>query len=261
MDSDSDQAMDIHKMKVPDLKRELKAKGLSTTGNKNELIERLQNALKSKMDDVAGDSTVDDLDEDLLNDDDDEHLDGSESGITDLDTIDIPEKGQKRRSEEMSDNKPAKKVVLNRTSSNSESVARINLTTADPVADDPKDEEKKVVKLSELTAKERLEMRAKKFGVTITGDAKKAARAERFGAAGNNTETQSSSTVSATPNLDTLKQRAERFGLPATTAISNLDKEERLKRRQERFGTAPANGTADTSKLQQRLDRFKQTVK
>lgn len=52
-------------LQVQDLKKELKLRGLSMTGNKNELAERLQNAL-SKSEGITPDS-VDDLEEDLLN--------------------------------------------------------------------------------------------------------------------------------------------------------------------------------------------------
>lgn len=52
--------------KVPDLKKELKNRGLNTTGNKVDLIERLQNALKSA-ESTSNNESVDDLDEDLLN--------------------------------------------------------------------------------------------------------------------------------------------------------------------------------------------------
>ena len=50
---------------VPDLKKVLKSRGLNTTGNKNELVERLQAALKTN--ERASNESVDDLDEDLLN--------------------------------------------------------------------------------------------------------------------------------------------------------------------------------------------------
>ena len=43
--------MDISAMKVADLKKELKSRGLSTSGNKSELIDRLQLAL-AKPDDL-----------------------------------------------------------------------------------------------------------------------------------------------------------------------------------------------------------------
>lgn len=52
---------------MPDLKRELKARGLTTSGNKNELVERLQSALKAKLDSSVGGVSVDYLEEDLLN--------------------------------------------------------------------------------------------------------------------------------------------------------------------------------------------------
>ncbi|XP_022911545.1 SAP domain-containing ribonucleoprotein [Onthophagus taurus] len=256
MDTELDPILDISKMKVPDLKRELKLRGLSATGNKTELLERLKNSMKSKLDDTVGES-VDDLEEDLLNDDDDAsmgHLDGSESGITDIDgsmDISMNQKGKRKSDEVQGIAKPAKKVILNRTSSVSEAVQE---DTKSLIDSKEKEDEKKVVKLSELSAKDRLEMRAKKFGVELSDNAKKIARAERFGGS----EKISAPTNSLT--TDVLKQRAERFGLAPTATIQNLNNEERKKKRQERFGSA-ANGSSQNDKLQQRLERFKQTVK
>ncbi|KAK9743844.1 SAP domain [Popillia japonica] len=248
--------MDITKLKVPDLKRELKARGLSAVGNKNELMERLQNALKNKTEDSAGGESVDDLEEDLLNVDDDEHLDGSESGITDIDSaMDIThgQKSQKRKSQDGIPNdqpKQVKKVVLNRTSSNTD--VTHNNSTDDSIEKDKVDE-KKVVKLSELSAKDRLEMRAKKFGVPLTVDAKRAVRAERFG-------TSSSKSISNnSTSVDVLKQRAERFGINVSSVVTKLDNDERIKRRQERFGKVAEN-TSQNNKKEERLQRFKQTV-
>lgn len=58
--------MDFSKLKVADLKKELKNRGLSTVGNKNELQERLQMA--SLETDAALDPNISELlDEDVLN--------------------------------------------------------------------------------------------------------------------------------------------------------------------------------------------------
>ncbi|XP_057666315.1 SAP domain-containing ribonucleoprotein [Diorhabda carinulata] len=254
----TDNSIDFSKLKVPDLKKELKQRGLSTAGNKTELIERLQSALKNN--ENIGSESVDDLEEDLLNEDDDEHIDTNESVILENDLDESPNIN-KRKIEDTSpiEVKQPKKVVLNRNNinfgtDNEEKIEEtiVKTTTTDAI---DKNEEKKVIKLSDLTAKERLEMRAKKFGVTaLSMDAKRAARAERFGT------TSSSSITSSKVNtsVDVLKQRAARFGGSVSSTMSNLENKEKLEKRKQRFGSV--NGVPENDKAQIRLERFKQLV-
>lgn len=164
---------------VPDLKKELKARGLSTAGNKNELLERLQGALKSKLSDVTADS-VDDLEEDLLNvcifcvvhckmfkqiefqDDDDEHLDTSESVIQELDSaMEVASSVVHKRKAEDKDSiiehtkgSAPKKIVLNRTPSTSSENNQNGSLNSATVSKLDTDSDKKVIKLSELSSKE-----------------------------------------------------------------------------------------------------------
>jgi len=250
---------------------------LSTSGNKTDLMERLQSALKSKLDDTCSADSVDDLDDDLLNDDDLDHeqLDTSESVLTELDeqldattTKITKRKLSESKSPTELDPKPAKKIVLNRNPSvtidSNEEKQNGDHASSDKTIDSKDDDnaEKKVIKLSELSAKERLEMRAKKFGAPVSDDAKKLARAERF-SLGSSTSTASTITTSASPTLDALKKRAERFGSSVSKVMSGLEQQERLEKRKERFGVVTStNGTASQDeKAKQRLERFKTPIK
>ncbi|XP_018329647.1 SAP domain-containing ribonucleoprotein isoform X2 [Agrilus planipennis] len=270
-DSILEEVMNISKLKVPDLKRELKARGLSTSGNKQELLERLQSALKIKIDDAASAASADDLDEDLLNDDDLDHepMDGSESVLTDIDAHldenitpptalkkDISQ--EKVISNEQSESK-AKKVVLKRNSSALEE--QLENHEVPEEKSDTKD--KKILKLSQLSVKERLEMRAKKFGVPLTDEAKKAARSQRFSSNSSSSTNISSISQENDPvSLDILKKRADRFGGSVSTVMSTLAQQERLEKRKQRFGvvTSVNGSTSQSEKAKQRLERFKMSV-
>lgn len=142
-----------------------------------------------------------------------------------------------------------------------------------------------VVKLSELTMKERLELRAKKFGAAPTGDAAKLARAERFGITSTATtaaaakDSKGPLTITKTaPDVDLLKKRAERFGGSVSNTMVSIEQKEKLLKRQERFGgasntvtgtvkttttTAPISSQAASDyaeKAKLRLERFKTTA-
>lgn len=151
----------------------MKLRGLSTTGNKNELSERLQNALTKS--DVITSESVDDLEEDLLNvslidilcfiyindfqDDDDEHLDASESVILENDLDESPRATKRKIEDENSKTEiksaPPKKVILNRHTSIelSKALAENKEKDLDNEKQEQK-EEKKIIKLSSLSAKE-----------------------------------------------------------------------------------------------------------
>merc|ERR1712106_834308 len=68
----SDVSVDLSKMKVADLKKELKARGLSADGKKNELQERLAEALAADGSVLGGPAEDGDVDEEELLGDDEE---------------------------------------------------------------------------------------------------------------------------------------------------------------------------------------------
>ncbi|XP_011308809.1 SAP domain-containing ribonucleoprotein isoform X2 [Fopius arisanus] len=221
---------ELSKMKVADLKAELKQRGLLTTGNKTELVERLQLAIHDSS--LSLDETTDEiLDEDaVLGDEEIEELSSKP------DSQDV---GEKRKStEETSSPVQSKKIILNRNPVIEE------VKVGEPEEKEEKSEAagddapaKKIIKLSELGVKERLEMRAKKFGVPLSDSAKKEARSARF-----NSENQSNGKSSAsvkTPvntSYEVLKKRAERFGTNASGLMEKAELEARIEKRKARFG-------------------------
>lgn len=130
---------------------------------------------------------------------------------------------------------------------------------------------KKVVKLSEMSADERLALRAKKFGISAAADAaptteKLQARAARFGIQSESV----SSTTTPAKSLEVLKKRAERFGAVLVPELKKVEVEEKLLKRQERFGavittttdkipiTGPkTNLSENDEKKLKRMERFK----
>lgn len=119
------------------------------------------------------------------------------------------------------------------------------------------------VKLSQLSEKERLEMRAKKFG-QVTAEATPQTNTTKGAVAAVAAATDLSS-----DQMEKLKKRAERFGVVSPT-IAKLDESEKLLKRKERFGleagaataTAATTNTTATNdvwaeKKRQRLERFK----
>lgn len=88
-----------------------------------------------------------------------------------------------------------------------------------------------VKKLTELTLQERLELRAKKFGLETKSVVGSSATAKE-----KNTAISVAPVVSSEKQVELLKKRAERFGCVTSTNLAKLDAEERLLKRKQRFG-------------------------
>jgi len=198
--------VDYNSMKIADLKKELKAKGLPVSGNKQDLIERLQ---------TSGDL----LDDDLLDQDDSMTAEAIKKAEEELK---VPSKPPKINRD----------VPINpsKTETNENDSSKLSITDTSPKVSPVK------VKLTEEEVEAKIKARAERFGGFQSEDAKKVARAARFGdmvsKPGNATK------IGAAPpaDLDLLKKRAERFGTATSTAVKSAELSEAIKRRQERFG-------------------------
>lgn len=219
---------ELSKMKVADLKIELKQRGLPTTGNKNDLVERLQLA-------IHGDSTLslDETAEEIL---DEDAVLGDEE-IEELSSKPDSQEVTEKRKLSTETNTSAKKIVLNRKpaieeikvdeTEKNETNAKTSETTAP---------ERKIIKLSELGIKERLEMRAKKFGVPLSEAAKKEVRSARFSINNQNNKSAASVKTPVHTTYEVLKKRAERFGTSVSTLMEKAELEARIEKRRARFG-------------------------
>ncbi|GFG34644.1 hypothetical protein Cfor_03064 [Coptotermes formosanus] len=267
---------------VADLKKELKGRGLSAVGNKTELVERLQlslqgeNSLITEPDSAAGDSEEIMDEDDVLADEEEE-----EALVDDISTSPEPKLGKLASASGNGSPmaiKPAvassKKIVLNRNvvastgSSEKENLQQHQTTQAisDTGHHQQPSEDRKVIKLSAFSMKQRLEMRAQKFGVELSGDAKKEARAARFGIS-----TPVNTGNTGVTSSDLLRKRAERFGLTLSPVsgrnLSKAELNEKLEKRKQRFGVVDStkgkkssisNSTLEAKK-QLRAERFKLT--
>ncbi|XP_019645983.1 PREDICTED: SAP domain-containing ribonucleoprotein-like isoform X2 [Branchiostoma belcheri] len=267
----------LKKLKVADLKNELRARGLTVTGNKQELLDRLQQHMET----AGGVHAVPratlppglSLEEAELFSKDTSFASGE--GDEADDSILAGEEEEEEEEEE----------EQTTTQDNQENTETTN--TAKPtVVTSVSSADTKVPVKPPMSEAERLELRAKKFGGHASEVAKKAARAARFGTAvtgPTKTETaapvkgattlsplEDNSAISSEemgPEMEKLKKRAERFGMNVSTATQQAEEKEKLLKRKQRFGavTAGAAGTQVSSdeveaKKKKRAERFGLTV-
>lgn len=258
---------DVSKMKVVDLRKELKSRGLSYAGDKAELVARLQAAMSE---DDHGDINLDsdEIDSDgVLEDEEDK----SQNDILDDSAVDTlneelalaenspekqvpeskPQRILKRKITEpkVTESKEtiAKKIVLNRSvsvSSNSVKPPEDKKEIMAPESDKPEKSvpSNKVKITADIDPKTRLEMRAKRFGlpVKMTEDQRKEARKQRFNQNTNsiNSDTPIASSGTLSDNLEKLKMRAERFGQSVSAIMTDIENKEKLEKRKAKFNAA-----------------------
>eukprot|EP00090_Calanus_glacialis_P023590 TRINITY_DN3647_c0_g1_i1.p1 TRINITY_DN3647_c0_g1~~TRINITY_DN3647_c0_g1_i1.p1 ORF type:complete len:256 (-),score=111.88 TRINITY_DN3647_c0_g1_i1:140-907(-) len=214
---------DFNNMKIADLKKELKAKGLPVSGNKQDLVERLQ---------TSGD-LLDDND-DLLDQDDsmtDEAIKKAEEELK------VPSKPPKiNRDVPITPSKTeavengASKVSVTDPSPKGKENAPVAVNTTEEAVSPEKE------KLTEEEMEAKIKARADRFGGFQSEDAKKVARAARFGDMVPKVEGKTKIGGAPPADLDLLKKRAERFGTATSTVVKTAELSDAIKRRQERFG-------------------------
>jgi len=206
---------DYASWKVADLKAALKGKGLPVSGNKQDLIERLQASL------------LDDGD-DLLDQDDSMTEEAILKAEEELKVTKATEKVA-----EPSPVKAAPTPVTSKPETAGDKENAGDTTNTSPV--------KVVSKPTEEEVEAKIKARAERFGGFQGDEAKKIARAAKFGTG--TAATNGSSKLGGAPSadIDTLKKRAERFGTSTSTSLKKAEVNDAIKRRQERFGVVDKN--------------------
>lgn len=230
-------SLDVGSLRVAELRKELRSRGLSAQGDKAELATRLRAAL-----------SIDELDLTAL---DEEHdsampLPTSPSSLvspTSPTAPSIPPIATVTATETPAapPQPVAKKIVLNRAPITAPTEVSDSTNNSDPATTPVEIERPPEPKQTRLVAdsKSRLEMRAKRFGLPLGGDAIKEARKARFGG---NAPTASAKrpitspvTEATTASLQVLKKRAERFGCSVSKIMVDVENQEKLERRKEKF--------------------------
>jgi len=207
---------DYASWKVADLKAALKSKGLPVSGNKQDLIERLQASL------------LDDGD-DLLDQDDSMTEEAILKAEEELKVTKATEKVAEPSPVKAAPTPVTSKPETPKAASDKENAG--DTTNTSPVK----------VKATEEEVEAKIKARAERFGGFQGDEAKKMARAAKFGTGAAATNGSSKLGGAPSADIDTLKKRAERFGTSTSTSLKKVEVNEAIKRRQERFGVVDKN--------------------
>ncbi|XP_075447497.1 SAP domain-containing ribonucleoprotein isoform X2 [Ascaphus truei] len=218
--------VEIHKLKLAELKQECLARGLEAKGNKQDLINRLQTYLEEHAEDDANE-------EDVL---------GEETEEEDPKPVEAPVK----EDEPPPPPKPAEATDAEKK------LVKITSGTVQPDRLQKRAERFNVP--ASLDSKKAA--RAARFGGEATTQ-----KGEDTGIVVDShlENTSPSLDVNSTVNLDKLKERAQRFGLSVSPVSKKSEDDEKLKKRKERFGivTSSAAITDDVeAKKRKRSERF-----
>merc|ERR1739838_1188403 len=228
--SDDEFVLDLTKMKMADLKKELQLRDLKVSGNKQELIQRLQQYLEEHEGAEIEDGGEDEA---LLAEGNDQMKEKDEK---------MDEESTENLEKELEDEELEKTEEV--TEKVEEAVEEIK------AANDTQEHKKEAV-VKAVTVEEAKAERAKKFGIKVADkvvpeEKKKEERTKRFG---------KSSITDHKVEVDTekLKQRAARFGTVISSTLTKTKQNDKILKRKERFGAVSAE---TNSKKAKRAERF-----
>merc|ERR1711894_174018 len=261
--------VDPSTMKVADLKRELKLRGIAVTGKKEELVERSQLAVM-RGDDTSMNEGAADEDDDLLAQAnallEDDPISSAEKKILSREGHQIKKKVAIKRDSTLQTVSEAKASTTHGHVDMQTKAEIIGMAKRTQIKVDPENEQNTVntpgTNLAVTAVKDSKENSTQKdtnTSLSSKSDAEKAkSRAERFG-------------VVSSTNLDEKKvARAERFGQSTSTTMQKLELQQKIKDRESRFGkveastgeskrakiTAPNQDLLTDEKMKKRAERF-----
>lgn len=256
---------DVSKMKVVDLRKELKVRGLTYTGDKADLVARLQAAMsQDDHGDINLDSDEIDSDGVLEEEDDKSQADILDDAAVDTLNEELALSGQVSPVKPTTESKGQVSPVKPTTESKPPRTLKRRITSVETSKD--KSEHTKATDNKEVASKKVVLNRA----ISITSAPSVTTEEKEEDIVPTDTNLSSRKVIKITPDMDKktrLELRAKRFGLPV-----KMSDDERKEARKQRFGqtvsqkssTISAIPTATLSenmeKLKKRAERFGQSV-